>query len=243
VGEPLDTIRKEWSVIRAAPGSFASIAAVILVTCWIIVNYINAGVISAKDATIENLKTQTEALSRQIRTSANPAQDIEAALAPIKNELEGAKRQLTLVTKQRDAALAASPIASISPAVPTDAKKSELPGEFTLLSNETVKKRAFELAQGIYEFYYGMEEKRNKILYGASNQTASEKADEELMIENDASEKFKEMFAEKYNAVLRELKKRSGSTSYVKEIGQETLDLDAIALTSSHLKKLAKELP
>ena len=248
MAEPLDTIKREWSVIRTAPWSFVAIALLILAASWFIVTSINAGVISAKDATIENLKIQKDSLSQQIKTSANPAQDIESALAPIKNELEEAKRQLALVTKQRDAALATSAsaavVANISPAVPpTDAKKSELPGEFELLSNETVKKRAFELAQEIYEFYYGMEEKRNKILYGSSTQIASDKADEALMIENDASEKFKETFAARYNAMLKELKRRSSSKSYVKEIGQETLDLDAIALTSSHLKELAKEIP
>jgi hypothetical protein len=83
------------------------------------------------------------------------------------------------------------------------------------------------------------------VLYGndSSYLTPEAKADKVLLIENDASEKFKETFVSRYNALQSELIKRTKSIRSPKQFGQATLDLDAILGAGGTLKELAKELP
>lgn len=57
----VERIQKEWAVISGAPWSIAITTVLLCGAIWFLVNQINNGTISAKDATIESLKAQIEA--------------------------------------------------------------------------------------------------------------------------------------------------------------------------------------
>ena len=84
----IERIKQEWGVISAAPWSAAIIATVTGGCIWFFVNQINAGTLSAKDATIETLKTENQSYKDKLN-GASPDEaraqinDLENRLAKI----------------------------------------------------------------------------------------------------------------------------------------------------------------
>jgi len=112
------------------------------------------------------------------------------------------------------------------------------------MSNEALKKRAFEIAQEIDDFWAEYDQKRTHILFGspAANISSAEKADQVAMLELDASEKFKQRFSAEYIRLQRELITRSQSKRTPKQIDQSSLDLVDIFSMSSSIRGFAKDL-
>jgi hypothetical protein len=114
----------------------------------------------------------------------------------------------------------------------------------SIMSNEALKKRAFEIAQEIDDFWAEYDQKRTHILFGspAANISSAEKADQVAMLELDASEKFKQRFSAEYIRLQRELITRSQSKRTPKQIDQSSLDLVDIFSMSSSIRGFAKDL-
>ena len=67
MSEPLDTIQREWAVARTAPWSFLTIAITVGSAVWYLTGQINNATVSAKDATIETLKTENLAYKDKLK--------------------------------------------------------------------------------------------------------------------------------------------------------------------------------
>ena len=84
----IEKIRKELAVIRGAPWSVAIIAAVVAAVVWFFAGQIYGSAVSAKDATIETLKTQNDSYKEKL-SGATPEEakkridDLEARLARV----------------------------------------------------------------------------------------------------------------------------------------------------------------
>jgi len=161
------------------------------------------------------------------------ATDFPAAPAPTKIELPPPTAIL--------------PTTAASASVSTPAQTAPAPiavgsDNFSLMSNDALKKRAFELAQEILDFEFGFHQKETDILYGTIGYKLSpaEKADQVMALEIDASEKFKQQFATVYLPLQEELVKRSTAKEKTIKFGQASLDLVEIAGTAFSLQVLAK---
>jgi hypothetical protein len=71
VSDIIEKIRKEWAVISGAPWSFCTTVCIAGAIIYGFVTAINAASLSAKDATIENLKTQIEGLKDNVASLEN----------------------------------------------------------------------------------------------------------------------------------------------------------------------------
>jgi hypothetical protein len=83
-----EKLQREWAVIRGAPWSFVTAVAITAGAIWFFLSEINQGTISAKDATIETLKAQTDSYREKL-SGATP----EEAKARI-DELEARVRRI-----------------------------------------------------------------------------------------------------------------------------------------------------
>jgi hypothetical protein len=61
-----EKLQKEWAVIRGAPWSFFTAVAIIAGAIWFFLSEINQGMLQAKDATIETLKTQNDSYKEKL---------------------------------------------------------------------------------------------------------------------------------------------------------------------------------
>jgi hypothetical protein len=66
MAEPLDTIQKEWSVIRTAPWSIAAVTFVVIAAVWFLISQINSATFAAKDATIETFRAQNQSYKEKL---------------------------------------------------------------------------------------------------------------------------------------------------------------------------------
>lgn len=120
----IETIQKEWAVIRGAPWSFAIVASVMAAVAYFFSWTTHEGAISQKNATIETLKTQNDAYKEKLR-GASPdeagdriqipekkigqlshpsADDIAKASEPVQAKLDGVMSERDAAISERDAA-------------------------------------------------------------------------------------------------------------------------------------------
>jgi hypothetical protein len=64
--DPIETLRKEWPVIKAAPWSLVAVVTIVGVLMWFFMGAVNQGTISAKDATIQTLTTQVASYKEKL---------------------------------------------------------------------------------------------------------------------------------------------------------------------------------
>jgi hypothetical protein len=162
------------------------------------------------------------------------AEDIAKATSAIQDKLDEALTQRDqslsentslrnqLATMKRD--LEASRATVSQPpldSAPLVSQTHEVSWEFALMSNEVLKRHAYELAQEIEDLWRGFDRKRSEALYGNDSYylTSGAKADKALLIENDASEKFKETIVSRYNSLQSELIKRTKSIKPPNQFG------------------------
>lgn len=90
----LETIKKEWSVIRGAPWSFIFVTATIAATIFAFINYVNSATIAAKDATIQTLTAAVTSYKDKLN-GASPDEakgkitQLESRLKEFESSLEG----------------------------------------------------------------------------------------------------------------------------------------------------------
>jgi hypothetical protein len=93
----VEKIQKEWAVISGAPWSFVTVVVVLTVVIWFGTGEVNKATLSAKDATIETLKTQLERSQGNVAPAAT--QDTVRAIDAVRNELAETKKQLSDAVK------------------------------------------------------------------------------------------------------------------------------------------------
>jgi hypothetical protein len=89
---PLETIQKEWPVIRGAPWSLLILGGVLVVATWGFFKLIHDAEISGKDATIESQKTEIGAYKDKL-SGATPDQ-AKKQLDDAKAEIENSNKRV-----------------------------------------------------------------------------------------------------------------------------------------------------
>jgi hypothetical protein len=90
---------EQIAVIRAAPTPFALAVIFLTAMLWILINIVNQGTISAKDATIETLKTQNDAYKEKL-SGATPEQ-AKAQIEGMKGQIEALETKISTLGARR----------------------------------------------------------------------------------------------------------------------------------------------
>jgi hypothetical protein len=106
VSNLVETVHKEWAVVKDAPWSFATVFAAVFVllggAIWFFTDKIYSSTVSGKDATIEAQKTQIESYKDKL-SGASPDQ-AKTQIEELQGRLATLTQQLGVATRERDQA-------------------------------------------------------------------------------------------------------------------------------------------
>jgi hypothetical protein len=127
--------------------------------------------------------------------------------------------------------------------VPTVAPlRSEVPPDtLTMASNETLRRKAYEIAKEMEDFIEPYNQQYYEI-YRDDKLSSDQKADKEELIENTFSEKFKEKFSANYLLLQTEIVKRIGRDDYQYVFDKTMIDRFNAGGFQAHIKDLARKL-
>ncbi|HEY4926890.1 MAG TPA: hypothetical protein VII20_20975 [Roseiarcus sp.] len=124
---------------------------------------------------------------------------------------------------------------------PATSTEKETTHDYSIDSNESLRRSAYKMAQEIDDFVDSFKQRGYKI-YDDKSLSSSEKADQEEMLDNEVSEKFKAKFSYSYIPLQKEIINRVPDINYPYTFDETMIDSSKAELYGVSIKQLAKKL-